>query len=116
MIILDTDTVTHFSYGKESVRRKIEEVRENEPLAVTVITWMEILRGRADSFRKAANEDQLTKAMERFRLAEAMLATFQIIALDEDAVKHFGRLRKDNKLNKDGASGSAHSLYRLGAR
>lgn len=26
MILLDTDTVTHFSYGNVNVRRKIEEV------------------------------------------------------------------------------------------
>ena len=37
MILLDTDTVTHFSYGNPNVRRKIEETSEEE-LAVAIIT------------------------------------------------------------------------------
>jgi tRNA(fMet)-specific endonuclease VapC len=45
MILLDTDTVTHFSYGNLNVRRKIEEVGDEE-LAIAVITRNEILRGR----------------------------------------------------------------------
>jgi tRNA(fMet)-specific endonuclease VapC len=58
MILFDTDTVTHFSYGNENVRRKIEEV-EDEELAIAIITRNEILRGRAESLLKAANEDEL---------------------------------------------------------
>jgi tRNA(fMet)-specific endonuclease VapC len=44
MILLDTDTVTHFSYGNENVRRKIEEVNDEE-LGIAIITRNEILRG-----------------------------------------------------------------------
>jgi hypothetical protein len=41
MIILDTNTVTHFSYGQEKVRKKIEALEEGEQLAVTLITRIE---------------------------------------------------------------------------
>ena len=102
MIILDTDTMTHFSYGKESVREKIEAVPEEEHLAVTIITRNELLRGRADSLLKAADEAELRKAMERFHQTEALLADFLILPIDDEAVKHFGRLRKDKKLKKIG--------------
>jgi len=47
MIILDTDTVTHFSYGNQNVRNKIKSLAEDEQIAVTLITRNEILRGLA---------------------------------------------------------------------
>jgi tRNA(fMet)-specific endonuclease VapC len=102
MIILDTDTMTHFSYGKGNVRKKVESVGEDEQLAVTLITWHELLRGRADSLLKAADEEELSKAMERFRQTEAMLADFLVLPVDDGAVQQFGRLRKDKKLKKIG--------------
>jgi tRNA(fMet)-specific endonuclease VapC len=72
MILLDTDTVTHFSYGNENVRQKIEAAG-NEEFGVSIITRNEIIRGRADNLLKAANEEELRIAMEWFRQAEAML-------------------------------------------
>ena len=56
MILLDTDTVTHFSYGNANVLRKVEQADDDE-LAIAVITRNEIIRGRAESLLKAANED-----------------------------------------------------------
>lgn len=53
MIVLDTDTRTHFSYGNANVRRRMEAIAD-EPLAVTVITRNEVLRGRGESLLKAA--------------------------------------------------------------
>jgi tRNA(fMet)-specific endonuclease VapC len=102
MIILDTNTMTHFSYGHENVRKKIEAVEEGEQLAVTLITRNELLRGRADSLLKAADEAELKKAMERFRQTEEMLADFMVLPVDDEAVQQFGRLRKEKKLKKIG--------------
>jgi tRNA(fMet)-specific endonuclease VapC len=99
MILLDTDTVTHFSYGNENVKRKIEAVGDEE-LGVSIITRNEIIRGRADNLLKAANEDELRIAMERFRQAEAMLSDFLVVELDDAAIRYFGELRKQKKLKK----------------
>jgi predicted nucleic acid-binding protein len=101
MILFDTDTVTHFSYGNANVRRKIEEMGD-EQLAIAIITRNEILRGRADSLLKAANEEELARAAERFRQAEEMLSDFLVVPFNEDAIKHFGRLRKQKNLKKMG--------------
>jgi predicted nucleic acid-binding protein len=62
----------------------------------------EILRGRFKSLLKAADEEDLKKAMERFQQAEEMLADFLILPVDDGAVKQFGRLRKEKKLKKMG--------------
>jgi predicted nucleic acid-binding protein len=102
MIILDTNTLTHFSYGHEKVCKKIESVADDEQLAVTLISRNELLGGRAQSLLKAADEAELRKAMERFRQTEEMLADFLILEVDEGAIRHFGRLRKDKKLKKIG--------------
>jgi tRNA(fMet)-specific endonuclease VapC len=102
MIILDTDTMTHFSYGNENVRNKIESVGADERLAVTLITRNELLRGRADSLLKASDEEELRKAMERFRQTEDMLTDFLVLPVDDEAVRQFGRLRKQKKLKKMG--------------
>lgn len=102
MIVLDTDTLTHFSYGNEKVRKKIEAVGEDERLAVTLITRNEIIRGRADSLLKAADEEELKKAMERFYRAETVLADFLVLPVNDAAAQQFGRLRKDKKLKKMG--------------
>ena len=56
MIILDTDIVTLYALGHEIVNAKVEEHGGAEELAVTIITRMEILRGRFDSIIKAADE------------------------------------------------------------
>jgi predicted nucleic acid-binding protein len=101
MILLDTDTVTHFSYGNANVRRRIEEAGD-EVLAVAVITRNEILPGRAESLLKAADEDELRKAAERFQQSEEFLAAFVVVGLDEESIKHFGKLRKQRNLKKMG--------------
>lgn len=89
MILLDTDTVTHFAYGNANLRRKIEGTTE-APLAITIITRNEILRGRADSREKAADEDELRKATERFRQAEELLSSFLIVSFDDKAIHTSG--------------------------
>ena len=101
MILFDTDTVTHFSYGNPNVRRKIEGAGD-EQLAIAIVTRNEVLRGRAESLLKAANEDELRKATERFRQAEEMLSDFLVVNFDEDAIGHFGTLRKQKNLKKMG--------------
>lgn len=101
MILLDTDTVTHLSYGNANVRRKIDE-SDDEKLVVAIITRNEILRGRAESLVKAADEEELRKAAERFRQAEEFLSDFLVVGFDEEAIKHFGKLRKQKNLKKMG--------------
>ena len=100
MILFDTDTVTHFSYGNENVRRKIDEVGDDGQLAIAIITRYEILRGRADSLLKAANEEELRKAVERFQQAEEMLSAFLVVSFDETAINHFEALRQQKTFKK----------------
>jgi predicted nucleic acid-binding protein len=101
MILFDTDTLTHFSHGNENLRRKIEEAAD-EQFAVAVITRNEVLRGRAESLLKAANEAELQKAAERFQQTEELLADFIVVGIDDNAISHFGKLVKQKNLKKMG--------------
>lgn len=101
MILFDTDTVTHFSYGNNNVRRRIEAAGDEE-LAIAIITRNEVLRGRADNLVKAANEDELRKAAERFQQAEDLLSDFLVLGFNEPSIMHFGRLKKQKNLKKMG--------------
>ena len=100
MIILDSDIFTLLTYQHANVCRHYEAVGESEPLAVTAITRMEALRGRTDSLLKAANEQELLIAAERFKATEAALDDFLVVHVDEAAARHFKVLLGQRKLNK----------------
>lgn len=101
MILLDTDTLTLFDHGNANVRRRMA-ANGDVPIAITVVTRNESLLGRAANLLKAADEAELRIAVVRLLHAEKLLATFCIVGLDDPAIAHFGRLRKQKNLKKIG--------------
>ena len=101
MILLDTDTLTHFAHGNDNVRRAIER-SGSEQLGITLITRYEMLRGRAESLLKAADEEQLHRAAGRFTQAESLVSAFVTVGFDEKSIILFGQLRRQKSLNKMG--------------
>jgi tRNA(fMet)-specific endonuclease VapC len=100
MIVLDSDIVTLLSYpGNEKLKERIA-AQASEELAITIITRMEILRGRFDSIVKAANEGELLKAMARFRASREFLDAFRLLDVNEDAAEHFKQILKAKKKPK----------------
>ena len=100
MIVLDTDIVTLHSYGKtEKLKERIAAVKDDD-LAVSIITRMEILRGRFDNIVTAATQEELKKAMERFVGTEILLARFTRVDVDDAAREHFGNLLQGKKTKK----------------
>ena len=102
MIIFDTNTVTHYSYGNEKIRARIDQISADDVLAVTIITRMEVLQGRFASILNAAKEAEILTAMKRFREAEALLDSFRVVDLDSTAAQLFEKLRKQKKLQSVG--------------
>jgi tRNA(fMet)-specific endonuclease VapC len=101
MTILDTDTITHYSYGNANVVQKLKDwlaANPSQKLAVTIITSYELIKGRVANLLNSANDVELKAAIARFRATEALLADFQIIHLDDTAASHFEQLRKQKKL------------------
>ena len=100
MILLDTDTISLLAAGHARVAARF--VSSTEPVATTIFTRIEILRGRFDFLLKAADGDQLRRAPRWLEQSERDLARFGIIPINADAATEFDRLRRDKKLRKIG--------------
>jgi predicted nucleic acid-binding protein len=102
MIVLDSDILTLWAYDHPAVRKRYDAVPDDETIAITAITGMEVLGGRTASVLKAADENELRAATERLQRIEAMLADFEVLHVDEAAIQHFGRLRATKRRRKWG--------------
>lgn len=102
MIVLDSDILTLWTYDHTKVRERYDAVPDEETIAITAITRMEVLGGRTSSVLKAADEAELRKAAERLQQVEKMLEDFLVLHVDEAAIGHFGKLRTNKKTRKMG--------------
>jgi tRNA(fMet)-specific endonuclease VapC len=101
MHILDTDTLSHLHAGNENVIRAIQQLSGSE-VVTTIITKIEMLRGRIDYILKAqANEDILT-AQRLFYRTEELLEQIEIISITPTAADRLAQLTSSSKLRKIG--------------
>jgi tRNA(fMet)-specific endonuclease VapC len=101
MHLLDTDTLTRAHAGSPGIAERVRQLGEAN-LATTVITAIEILRGRHEFLLKASNGEQLLRAQRLLQSSEQLLATLTIIAVERTSAAAFDRLRQDKKLKKIG--------------
>jgi tRNA(fMet)-specific endonuclease VapC len=116
MILLDTDTVTLLNHGHPRVAARA--LAATELVAITVVSRIEILRGRWDFLLKAADGEQLQRAQQLLRETEQALNTFVVAPIDAAAAAEFDRLRGDRKVKKIGRADLliAASRWRIGPR
>jgi tRNA(fMet)-specific endonuclease VapC len=101
MHILDTDTLSHLHAGNENVIRSIQQLSGSE-VVTTIVTKIEMLRGRIDYILKAqANEDILT-AQRLFYRTEELLEQIEIISITPTAADRLAQLASSSKLRKIG--------------
>jgi tRNA(fMet)-specific endonuclease VapC len=101
MIIFDTDIFTHFAQAKPIIRSKLDN-HPDEGMAITAITFYEIVKGRGDMIRTAVDREPFLKASRLFRISINALDAFEILDLDDKAIEHFERLRDGKKTKKMG--------------
>jgi tRNA(fMet)-specific endonuclease VapC len=101
MHLLDTDTLTRAHAGFPGIAERVRQVGEQN-IATTIITAIEILRGRHEFLLKASNGDQLLRAQRLLQSSEQLLRTLLIIPVERTSAAVFDRLRKDKKLKKMG--------------
>jgi tRNA(fMet)-specific endonuclease VapC len=97
MYFLDTDTLTRVHGGNPKVARRIEQIGV-ENVATTVVTAIEILRGRHEFLLKASDGAQLLQAQKLLLFSENMLRDNVIFPVDAAAAAEFDRLRQLKKL------------------
>ncbi|MFO5438968.1 MAG: type II toxin-antitoxin system VapC family toxin [Dolichospermum sp.] len=101
MYLLDTDTLTHLHAGNSNVVKQLNTV-EDDLIAITIITKIEVLRGRIDYVLKADTGEKLIKAQELLFRTEELLNQLPIIPINQLAADEFNRLRAISKLRKIG--------------
>jgi tRNA(fMet)-specific endonuclease VapC len=100
--LLDTDVFTLAHLGRHGLRERIETTRQEHEVVISLVTRIEVLRGRFDAVVKAADGAALLRAEELMRLSEEYLAEFRFLSFDKAAVDVFDRLREDKKVKKTG--------------
>lgn len=104
MFILDTDTLSLIWRGQEKVAEKLRLLGGlmKVPLAISHVTYIEVLRGRFANIFAAADGAELGEALRRYDETADRLQHLQIIPFDEAAISYFDKLRSVKKLNKMG--------------
>lgn len=101
MHLLDTDTLTYLHAGHPQVVRRLRDL-EDPNVATTVITRVEILRGRFEFLLKAADGAQLLRAQQLLSRSEELLAQTVTLPIDERSAQEFDRLQSQRGLAKVG--------------
>jgi tRNA(fMet)-specific endonuclease VapC len=101
MHLLDTDTLTHLHAGHPRVVAHLQTL--NDPVVgTTIITRIEVLRGRFDFVLKAATGAELLRAQQLLVRSEELLSQLLVVPIDESAAIQFERLRATRGLKKMG--------------
>ncbi len=101
MHLLDTDTLTHLYAGHPRVINRLAELPDSS-VGTTIITKIEILRGRFDFVLKAATGTELLRAQRLLTRSEERLTQILVVPVDEVTITQFDRLRFIKKLRKIG--------------
>ncbi len=101
MHLLDTDILSLLQRGNERVVEALEALDDSE-LAITLITKIELLRGRHDFLLKAATGEQFLRAEKWLQETEHFLLKTPVIYPDTAAATQFDRLRLMKGVRKIG--------------
>jgi tRNA(fMet)-specific endonuclease VapC len=71
-------------------------------VATTIVTAIEIIRGRHEHLLNAADGAQLLRAQQLLNASEEMLMDIQIFRVDAEVAAEFDRLRQTKRLKKTG--------------
>src|SRR6266542_2724378 len=96
MKFLDTDTLSLLSKQQSRVTARFD--REQEELAITIVTRIEVLLGRFEFILKAADGEQLQRAVQHLVKTELDLSNYKVVTFDSGSAAEFDRLRADRKL------------------
>jgi tRNA(fMet)-specific endonuclease VapC len=100
MILLDTDVMTLWLLGHIKVTERV--LGTADLVATTVVSRIELLRGRFEYLLKASNGAQLQQAQSRMDQTERELARLVVVPINAESASLFDRLRQLRALKKIG--------------
>lgn len=101
MFILDTDVVTLLHADETTAVRHFQE-HVDEIVAITIVTRIEVLRGRFDRLLKSATNEEFLQAQDLLQISEAKLNKLMILYFDEPSLRQFWTLHRTKGLKKLG--------------
>ena len=91
MYILDTNILTALHLGNSKIINAIQKVG-NERIAITIVTKVEMLRGRIDFLLKADRGESLLRAQNLLLETEKQLNLIEVLPFENAAINKFERL------------------------
>ena len=101
MHLLDTNALTALHAGKPQVIDRLKHL-DDPDIATTLITKIELLRGRMDFLLKATDGQALLRAQSWLFKTETLLSEIDILPFDPMAIEQFERLIAERSLRKMG--------------
>ena len=101
MYILDTNVLTALHPGNPKIMNVIPKIN-NARIAITVVTKVEMLRGRIDFLLKADHGESLRRAQDLLLVTEERLNEIEILPFDNGAIAQFERLITQPAMRKAG--------------
>ena len=100
--LLDTDTLTLLHRNHPRVVQRLRELPAADRVGTTIITRIELLRGRFDAVLKAPSGTEIQRAQDQLIETEARLTQLEVVPFDVTAASVFDRLRGTKGLTKIG--------------
>ena len=99
--LLDTDILSNLHRGDSRIIARLKQVEASD-FAITIVTRIEMLRGRFDFFLKAQSAADILRAQHLLLQSEIALQQLEIIPFDLDAAVEFDRMNKAGLARKVG--------------
>jgi tRNA(fMet)-specific endonuclease VapC len=103
MFVLDTDVYTHLLKDHPKVMEYVSQAKaQRELVATTILTKIEVLRGRFEALLKADDRGRFFTAQRHLVVTEEALRRILVLPLDDGALDQFERLRQAKGLKRIG--------------
>ena len=95
MFVLDTDTVSHTQYAGSATGRRVASriATASEPVAVTMVTFAEQMRGRLASCAAARTPEEYIEGLAQLRRLVESYRERMILDFDDAAAAAFKKLK-----------------------
>jgi tRNA(fMet)-specific endonuclease VapC len=101
MHLLDTNVLTALHAGHPAIVEQLQKLEDSQ-VGITIVTKVELLKGRIDFLLKADAGCELIRAQALLRKTERSLGEIDIVPFDERSQVQFDRLKIYKPLRKIG--------------
>jgi tRNA(fMet)-specific endonuclease VapC len=116
MFVMDTDIYSLFARGQEHVVRQAAQKGASNKIGITIITKMEVLRGRIEFLLKSSDSQQIIRAQRLFLMDEQQLAKTLVLLLNDSALDLLSDIRRIKGIKKIGRNDLLIACITLGHR